>query len=162
MGGNSAQKDNQIGTQGQTHSQPLACLTELWVLSGPHGLQRAGQSEKKMQVLWENWAHGNQFYGSFDLCPWMWMCVSVCVCVEKELIQKYRRRKLRVSDMKPGCIISSESREKVTDVYITIWLLLELLPNDLNSNEDCRPRRFVAPTDTRREFTPISSLGGLN
>ena len=45
-------------------------------------------------------------------------------------------KKLWVSDVKPGCIISSESREKVTDVYITIWLLLEELPNDLNSNED--------------------------
>ena len=32
-----------------------------------------------MEVLsWEDRAHGNQFYGSFDLCLRMCVCVDVC------------------------------------------------------------------------------------
>ena len=99
------------------------------------------------------------------ICVCGCVCVCVCVCV-KELIQKYRWRKLCVSDVRPGCIIISESREKVTDVYITIWLLLEELPNDLNSNEDGKiagPQWFAAPTDTCREITSmVFSSDGLN
>lgn len=69
------------------------------LLSRSSGLQRAGQRAENIRVLsWEDWTHGNQFYGSFDLCPWMCACMCVrtcvCACVENKLIQKYRWRKL--------------------------------------------------------------------
>lgn len=140
VGGNSAHK-NEIGTMGQNRIHPPACLMEL---PAPERTQQSARSRTELEdgiSSWEHWALGNQFYGSFDLCPWMSVCECECVhvCVLKKLIQKYRWRKLCISNVRPGCIISSESTEKVTDVYITIWLFLEELPNDLNSNRDCRP-----------------------